>query len=130
MKKSRINRISKSPRRALELQADRLWSAIVLAEGGGKCLYCGKRPRKGACHPAHIVGRRFKHLRHDKRNGISVCFECHRLIDNEGQQAFRNWLSHNYPEKASMLAVRWLDSKAGPVTCSMLRDTIEKLSGY
>ena len=129
MNRTRLNRVSKSDRRQLELQADRLWSDIVLAEGAGKCLYCGKRPRKGACHPAHIVPRRFKHLRHDVRNGISVCFTCHRLIDNEGQQEFRNWLSQNYPEKASMLAVRWLDAKAGPVTCSMLRDIITRLAG-
>lgn len=127
MNRTRIRRVGTGDRRQLELSADRLWSATVLAEGKGKCLYCGKHPRTGACHPAHIVPRRFKHLRHDPRNGISVCFACHRLIDNEGKQAFRDWLGRSYPAKAAMLDVRWMDS--GPVTCAMLRDTITRLSG-
>jgi hypothetical protein len=126
MKRTRLNRISKSPRRALELEADRLWSSIVLAEGGGKCLYCGKRPGNGACHPHHIVGRANKTYRHNPNNGISMCWNCHRLIEGDCRQQFHEWLAYSYPAKAALLSGRWHSD--GPVTCSALRETIEKLT--
>lgn len=89
MKKSRIRSVS--PKKGLERKADRLWSQAIKARDKGRCQKCGKP----GTDPHHIFTRSIKHLRHDLRNGVTLCKGCHVFgptSAHKGPEAFRDWL--------------------------------------
>ena len=53
------------------------WRISVLVINNYKCIICGRRrdPSDLECH--HIIKRRRLFLRHDWKNGVPVCVECH-----------------------------------------------------
>jgi hypothetical protein len=63
-----------------------LWRQAVRCAWGYRCARCGSTDIE--CH--HIVKRKRGTLRHDWRNGIALCPECHRWADTaEG----RGWVA-------------------------------------
>lgn len=118
MKRTRLNRLSQSTRRKVELAADRQWSAAVIATTKGRCAKCG---RHGA-QPAHIIPRRFKHHRHNLENGLPLCHRCHQWADNGDPVGFHAWLAAHYPAKAALYATRHRAS--GPVGVGELRERV------
>ena len=91
VKRKRLRRVSKSPRRKLELKADKLWSEAIRKRDKGICQVC----LKPGNNPHHIVTRSVKHLRHDLSNGILLCAGCHSLglhSAHKRPESFRVWL--------------------------------------
>lgn len=64
------------------------FKAAVWKRDEGKCRVCGKKvkktlaldPKRGEVH--HLVSRAAKHLRHDPRNGVLVCYLDHQAIEH------------------------------------------------
>ena len=61
-------------RKRLIAECDTLWSLLIRTRDKHKCRVCGSP----GGHPHHIMGRRYLSLRHDPRNGITLCRDCHR----------------------------------------------------
>lgn len=118
MKRTRLNRVSKSPRRALELKADKLWSDYVRLRANGRCEVC----LCAGDDPHHITGRWDKHRRHDPANGVFLCRKHHQWAHQ-----FPHIYNVLFEDKAGRSPV--VSRERGTVTQSMLKDTIKKLSG-
>lgn len=59
----------------LKKEAEKLWSQVVLENGGGECFVCGKKTK---IVPHHFVPRRISlALRFDPENGVIACQNCH-----------------------------------------------------
>ena len=74
-----------------------LWSKAVLTSKGEYCYNpeCGQPAH--SCH--HIIRRKHKLTRYDVRNGLPLCSECHRDVQNRAvsdmdmiPEADRKWL--------------------------------------
>jgi len=74
----------------------KLWRQAVLKEYNYMCANCGLAGAENLeCH--HIIKRRNKIFRHDWRNGITGCKECHRFYDSlEGIEFIKS--IHGYYE--------------------------------
>lgn len=57
-------------------KADVLFSKFVRLRDG-KCLRCGRQDGL-QCH--HLLTRTYRKVRFDSRNGVSVCFGCHKYL--------------------------------------------------
>lgn len=57
---------------------DRAWREAVMARDGSKCFFCGAV--EGIC-AHHLLTRGNRRVRHDLRNGITVCPACHFAVD-------------------------------------------------
>lgn len=91
VKRSRLRRVSKSPRRQLEIRADKLWSEAIRKRDKGICQVCLKPGNQ----PHHIVTRSIKHMRHYLKNGVTLCPGCHVLglhSAHKRPESFREWL--------------------------------------
>ena len=56
---------------------DKAWSLKVKKLAGFRCQICNKDKTQCRLNSHHIIGRRFKPLKHDVRNGISLCYYDH-----------------------------------------------------
>ena len=68
--------------RALEEQADRLWSLIVRATSP-LCVRCRCKP---VTDPHHLVSRRYRALRWELDNGAPLCRACHCDVGEDGHE--------------------------------------------
>ena len=58
-------------------QNDEIWSLIVRLRDNFTCRMCGKSTKY--VEAAHIIGRDNWNTRWDTRNGLSLCYYCHRF---------------------------------------------------
>lgn len=58
-------------------EADRLFS-LYIRQRDKRCLRCGKTDATLQCH--HLLGRAYRKVRFDPRNGASVCYGCHKFL--------------------------------------------------
>lgn len=65
---------------------DTLWSEAVKLRAKYRCEYCGAAGIKAGgntwLNSCHIVGRRFRGLRWDIENGMSLCYVHHHAYDS------------------------------------------------
>ncbi len=120
MNRTPLRRTSNTEKRTLERQADRLWALLILMRARNRCERCGR----SYCQAAHIVPRRFKHLRHHEKNGCALCPDCHFFADNYPEH-FHEWLNVSAQDRYAILARR--HETPGPVTAAMLTEKIEEL---
>ena len=82
----------KPKKKTLENKCDALWREII--KRNGTCDWCGKSSGKLDAH--HVMGRGRKSLRWDLRNGVALCFRCHRLKAHSPSakdvQEYLNWV--------------------------------------
>lgn len=63
----------KKPKKQSQLkQADALWGQLIRAPG--RCIECGSTSNVQA---AHCIGRAYRKVRHDPRNGVPLCAHHH-----------------------------------------------------
>ena len=66
-----------SARRAAVLKLDAKWRSEVLGNDSHKCAVCGATE---PLHAHHVFSRQaYPHLRHDTRNGVTLCGVDHAL---------------------------------------------------
>ena len=88
-----MNRRSNSPRRTLELKADKLWQETVMLKWKGRCAF---NDNHTASCGHHIIGRANKSTRHKLMNGIALSHKRHVWAD-EHHAEFVEWLEKDYP---------------------------------
>ena len=70
----------------------------VMERDNNTCVYCGDK----AVDVHHIISRRYRKIRHDVDNGISLCRKCH--IEAEKHPAeFRGFIDNKYPDRYEKL---------------------------
>ncbi len=78
-----------------------------------ECEHCG-RPcyLDGGCHKHHLFKRStHPHLKHDKRNLITLCPLCHNLTENDN--SFLWWLADKHGRARGLLGDREADGGRG-----------------
>lgn len=68
-------------------ECDTLFSQFIRLRDG-KCCVCGKSDRPLFCH--HIFTRRIYALRWFDKNGVAICWACHRHVAHEHPEKFRD----------------------------------------
>lgn len=66
----------KSSVKTLRDKADKLWS-LMIRQRDGRCRRCGRGQGEVVLQAAHVISRRYKAIRWDERNGITLCRGCH-----------------------------------------------------
>ena len=113
--KAKFKKVKKwnAPRKAkAKRRLDRLFSELVLMRDNRTCRWCGKakdetgKQFKMDC--SHCIPREVLRLRWDDRNGITLCFACHKV------KRLNSW--HGSP----LVAVAWLRRELGDQHCDRL----------
>ena len=95
-KRKPINRVSKSPKRQAEIEADDLWRDCIRKRDDMTCQYCGKKAVEGGSNVViqahHITTRANKKVRHSLDNGILLCRGCHKFQAHGNPENFRDFL--------------------------------------
>jgi hypothetical protein len=91
----KIKKPKKQPsKRTLKGKADILWSKIIRNKAGNVCEWCGRTSGKMDAH--HVKGKPNGTLRYELRNGVCLCFNCHRIkchgTDPDLNQEYLNWI--------------------------------------
>lgn len=81
---------------------DVLCRAAVFDRDGYKCLHCGKRAHLQWCH---VYSRRYRSLRWDLRNCMTLCAGCHLWWHHRPADAVAWWESAR-PADASAIRIR------------------------
>ncbi len=82
----------------LDREALKEWRKQVLERDKGVCQICLNKPNKIQVH--HIIPRQVKELRYDIKNGVCLCFNCHKVGRKSAHNNalfFSNWLRKNKP---------------------------------
>jgi len=97
----------KGSRSYYKAKADKLWSQVIMKRNKGRCEVCGRKAKlspsgkKIGLDPHHIIGRKNLTLRHDIRNGVLLCFQCHTGNKTSVHQDpiwFLKWMELNRPK--------------------------------
>lgn len=109
MRRTRLKRVSKSPRRKLEMEADKLWSLAIRKRDKGICQVCWRPGNQ----PHHIITRSVRHLRHSLENGVTLCAGCHTLgmhSAHKRPESFRQWLIERWFKSRKVFDALMLNS--------------------
>lgn len=60
-------------------ELDKVWARNVFARDENKCQVCQKEVFGRNKHPHHIIPKCFKGLRWDINNGITLCYQHHKV---------------------------------------------------
>jgi len=117
MKRSALNRVSRTPAARLRRDLDVLWRQCITKLFKGRCAKCGCEGTD--CH--HLIKRRNKHTRWDVMNGLLLCTSCHWLAENEPTM-FSVWLILYRPDHSDWITNRERE-ESGTVLVSEMQDT-------
>lgn len=85
-------------KKTIEREFDEMWKHKVKHRDGWKCQICGKKLQGKNCHAHHILPKQLKKLRWDIHNGITLCYNHHKVgIYSPHQNAiwFYGWMNEN-----------------------------------
>ena len=89
------------PKPPKHLYQDRRWSKAVRERDGHRCRKCGGPATDGA----HIVRRAFLKTRHDPKDGLALCRQCHSFFGAHPAE-WREWLEQEVPGLAAEMAAQ------------------------
>lgn len=82
-------------RKTLTRKLDAAWSLAVRSRGS--CERCGRS--EGVLHAHHMVGRQRHIIRWSMRNGVCLCYRCHRWAEGDAM-GFTDWIRSLRPADA------------------------------
>ena len=91
----------------IERENLKTWRKDVLKRDDFKCQICNKKVNKPHVH--HIIPKEFKELKLDIMNGLTLCFNHHkvgRYSPHLNALWFYNWLKNNKPEQFKYLVTK------------------------
>jgi hypothetical protein len=121
MKRSALNRVSKSPAARLRRELDGLWSKCITKLFRGRCAKCGW----AGCHAHHLIKRRNKHARWAIMNGLLLCAGCHTWAELF-PRLFTAWLGKHYEGHAEWVMEHSME-KPGTILISEMKETRDVL---
>lgn len=62
-----------------ERELDTMWKTKVKKRDGFVCQICLKKVEKNNCHAHHILPRQMKKMKWDINNGITLCYNHHKV---------------------------------------------------
>ncbi len=84
----------KASKKTLKLKCGTLWSLIIRSRVDSVCEWCGRDYGKMDAH--HFRGKPNATLRYELKNGVCLCFKCHRIKchgdDPDLNQKYLNWI--------------------------------------
>ncbi len=90
-------------RKRLERACDSLWGKIVLTRDNYTCQRCGRIKPNFKIDPHHIIGRVFRSLRWETRNGVALCaIKCHLQWAESDPLDFSKWITERLGEDEIM----------------------------
>ena len=118
----------KASKKTLKKKCDDLWRDLIRKT---YCEYCNpdNKPsthRKFDSH--HIIGRGNNSTRHDLRNGINLCYSCHKGSKNsveQDPQRFMNWMEIKRGEDYDYLLIK--KQEEVKLTIEFYQDTLRRL---
>lgn len=66
------------------------------------CQRCGKGATQGQLQCAHIYSRRYKSIRWDMDNALTLCAGCHFYV-HQNPVEFAFWFERKYPDRLARL---------------------------
>lgn len=100
------------------------WRLAVKAVHGDACKICGERPVQ--IH--HCVKRRYLVLRHDWRNGLPLCVECHAKADTIlGRAEIAKHLDMDYLSQWEGVTVKDYLIRQGMTRAEFLQNELDEL---
>lgn len=97
---------------------DYIWKNLVKDRDGRKCQVCGMHPDSPiALQAHHIIPRTIYALRHDVKNGITLCVGHHKWgkFSAHGNGLwFTKWLKEHKPEQYEYLMQRLIEIEPKP----------------
>jgi len=100
------------------------WRKAVKAVHGDACVICGQRPVE--CH--HAVLRRKMVLRHDFRNGLPLCADCHRGAETIlGRAEVAKHLDMEYLQERERLTLKDYLVRNGMTRAEFLQNQLDEL---
>ena len=88
----------------IEREKLQVWRNCVLERDNYCCQICSSKPKKPHVH--HIIPKKVKELRYDVNNGITLCFNHHKVgLNSPHMNAlwFITWLKICKPEQYNYL---------------------------
>lgn len=76
-------------------EADRLFSLVIRRETGRCENDVCRSNQRGVLTTAHIISRRFDHVRCDTRNAFCLCFLCHRHFEDNPDE-FNDFVAESW----------------------------------
>ena len=100
------------------------WRKAVKRIHGDRCKLCGAMPVE--CH--HIVHRAKGVLKHDHRNGLPLCAECHAGIDTiEGREYIAKFVDMDYLAAMERYNLKAFLAERGLSRGEFLRNELDEL---
>lgn len=100
------------------------WRKAVKRVHGDRCKLCGAQPVE--CH--HIVKRRYGVLRHDWRNGLPLCAECHAQADTiAGRERIAEHVDMDYLSAMERYDLKTFLAERGMTRGEFLRNELDEL---
>ena len=110
-------------RKELEKELDKHWSALIKSKADFTCEKCSASDC--VIDPHHIIGRRYKRLRHLSENGIALCRPCHREAHDHPEN-FMQWFKEFHQQEHYYLHLIRQEEIA-PITLDELEQSLEVL---
>jgi len=85
--------MKKKSKKTIEREKYKEWREKVLGRDSYKCQMCKRTT--GILNAHHIIPKQFKEFIYDEDNGITLCFQCHRVNKYSAHQNavfFSRWL--------------------------------------
>lgn len=106
----------KKSKKTIKREQDLEWKNKVKARDNFTCQICKKKVSGLNCHAHHIITKQIKELQYDLMNGITLCYQHHKVgkfSPHQNALWFANWLKINKPEqyKYSMNKLQELDDE-------------------
>ena len=89
----------------VEREAHKEWRKKVFERDNYTCQVCKSKPNKP--HPHHIIPVQFIEFKYDIMNGITLCYQHHKVNKYSPHQHalwFYEWLKNEKPEQFKYLA--------------------------
>jgi 5-methylcytosine-specific restriction endonuclease McrA len=104
----------KSRRAYLIAQIDAIVSIQVRERDGNRCRKCGRQP----CYHHHIFTKTRLATRWTLKNGVTLCFHCHRWAHAAGEE-FRQWVLSWMDQGEYDQLYLWSQTRAGYRVCDL-----------
>lgn len=122
-----LRRVRRLRDRVTDKELDAACRALVFARDRHRCLHCGKQSN---LQWAHVISRRYRSVRWDPANSMTLCAGCHLWWHHQPVAAVLWWVGKFGQDAHDMLRLRLQHSGKTdrPLTLMWLKESIGRYS--